>query len=169
MTAQQPATAFRPSADEKAFCALRSALIDEFARLEIAVGRCLARLDLGVDARKVCFDQRLTRLSNAKPCPPQLSSARAKALASLAQDCDPLQRIRASVVHSVMGLGTRDGEPVAFFCNVADAVGDDPVSLILTAAGFDECIKALKAMKRRVETASTFFATLPKPGAAAGP
>lgn len=131
------------------FGCLRSAFIDEFAHLEIAVQHCLDRLHLGTDARKVCFAQRLAKLSKAEPSP-QLSKEKAKALARLMQECEPLQHIRAGVVHAVMEIGSRGGEPAAFFHNVADVAAGEPVYHVMTVSDFEDQIKALKALTSRV-------------------
>lgn len=126
-------------------------MIDEFARLELAVGLCLVRLDRPSNSRKATFGQRVAELSKAKPSP-RLSKAKAEALGTLAPDCEPLQRLRASVVHGVMEPGFRNGEPVAFFRNVADLIGNEAICHVLTHSEFQDSIRAVRAMTHRVET-----------------
>ncbi len=150
------------------FLRLRSDFIDEFARLEIAVGRCLQRLRISTD-KKDCFDRRVEILSKAKPSP-QLSKKSAANLATLAKDCEPFQRTRASLVHAVMGFGRQDEEPVALFRNVADLLSDDHICLVLNLPEFGDRIVDLRALTLRVrEIATPSAPPPPRPAEAAAP
>lgn len=148
MTVQPPASAFRATED---FRALRSQLIDEFARLELAVSLCLCKLGHTIDPRKTTFSHQVTELSTATPSP-SLSKGKAAALASLAGDCGPLKRLRTSVVHGVMEVGTLDGQSVALFRNVADIVGGELIYHVLTEAEFRSNIRAVALMTDRVKS-----------------
>lgn len=150
MTAQPHAVSFRPGKETEDFYALRSELIDAFARLELAVTRCLNALGYAPDARKTTLGRRIADLSKAKPSP-KLSKINAQALGRLPQDCEPLQRLRGCIVHGVMELGLRDGEPIALFRNVADIVADEPICHVLTPTDFRRRIEAVQAMADRIE------------------
>jgi hypothetical protein len=169
MSALPHASVFLPQGESDSFVHLRSAFIDEFARLEIAVEHCLDRLHLGTDARKVCFAQRLAKLSKAAPGP-HLSKEKAKALASLVQTCEPLQHLRASIVHAAMEFGSRGNEPVVLFRNVADIASHEPIYHVLTVPDFETQIEALKALTIRVSNSlNPSSPPPPRPAAAAGP
>jgi hypothetical protein len=150
MTAQPDASVFRPAEDRGDFCALRSQLVDEFVRLELAVSRCLAGLRIEIDPRKTSFRQQVAALSKAKPCP-SLSKDKAAGLATLPQDCERLQRLRASLVHGVMEPCLRNGELAASFRNVADVIGGELVYHVLTTADFRDSIASVRKMTQRVE------------------
>jgi hypothetical protein len=150
MTAQSHSSTFRSREEDQGFHVLRSRLVDEFARLELAVNRCLGALGRMPDPRKTSFGQSVTELSKAKRSP-LLSKAKASALGTLARDCEPLQRLRASIVHGVMEPGSRSGEAVACFRNIADIVGNEMVCHVLTEAEFRHSIFLVRGMTRRVE------------------
>ena len=168
MTAPFPESVFQCD-DRGEFHALRSAFIDEFARLESVVSVGLKKLGLEVDGRKVCFTQRLDRLSKATPGS-HLSKQNAAKLAGLCLECEPLKHLRASLVHGVLETGSRGGERVALFRNVADSVRDDPIYHVLSAADFQNAIASLKAIQRRIAAAlNPSSQPRPKPAATAGP
>jgi hypothetical protein len=150
MTAQPQAASFRPGKEIEDFYALRSELIDAFARLELAVNRCLNTLGYAPDPRKTTLGRRIAELSKAKPSP-RLSKINAHALGTLPQDCEPLQRLRGAIVHGAMELGLRVAEPIALFRNVADIVADEPICHVLTRADFRRRIDEVQAMADRIE------------------
>ena len=150
MTAQPHASVFRSNEDIEDFCTLRSKLIDEFARLELAVNRCLCTLGLMPDARKTTLSYRITELSKAKPSA-HISKTRSEALRSLPKRCEKLQRLRASVVHGVMELGSCSGEQIVLFRNVADIIAKEPVGLVLTRTDFQQKIEEVREMACEVE------------------
>jgi hypothetical protein len=148
MTAQFPSSAFRSG--EADFCTLRSRFIDAFARLELAVRLCLHALDSAASPRKTTFTQCVTELSKTKPSA-KLSTGKATSLATLAQDCEPLQRLRASVVQGVMETGLKNGEQIALFRNVADILSNNLICHVLTVSDFRKKIEDLDSMTHRVE------------------
>lgn len=151
-----------PTDESAMFPALRSDFIDEFVRLEIALGSCLKRLEIKTDPRKIGFGQRLERLSKAKASS-KLSGTKAADLPGLCEDCGQLQRLRSSIVHGVMELGRRDSRPVALFRNAADT--EELVYHVLSAAEFRDAICDLKTMTNRVRNClnQPFSPPRPKP------
>lgn len=167
MTVQPPAAAFRSNARTE-FCRLRSDFVDAFVRLEMAVGRCLTRLDIAFDAKKCSFDQRIEKLSKAKPGT-KLSRANAARLATLPHECEPFQRLRASMVHGVMTIAMTDDGEVAIFRNAADVIEDSQVCYALSAPDLRQQIAGLDALKATIESLTQPSPHPPKPAAKAGP
>ena len=166
MTKPQPFSAFR-SDPQAEFNRLRSHFMDAFARLEIAVVRRLQALDIQLEHRKCCFDQLVEALGKAKPSP-RLSKANVADLARLPQDCEPLQRLRASMAHGVMEVVKGDVEPLAIFRNALDVIDGWSVCHALTEDDFRRYIKALGALEARAATSPS--SPPPRaPAEAAGP
>ena len=147
MTIQQTASAFRSGAHAE-FARLRSDFMDGFARLEIAVGCRLKALDIPLERRKCGFDQQIEALAKAKPSP-KLSKAEAVGLAGLPQDCEPLQRLRASMAHGVMEVVTGAAEPLAIFRNAVDVIEGLSACEALTRDDFRRYIEALAVLTGR--------------------
>lgn len=168
MTAQPSALDFQSIVPTE-FSRIRSEFIDEFSRLEIAVGRGLQKLGLEFDPRKCSFDQLVEKLSKAKPSP-KLSKKNAAELARLAGVCHPFQNLRASMVHSIMEMVTRDDQALVPFRNVADVLHDMHVCYALTSTDLRGRIESLPEITRQVEkTISPSSPPPPRPAAAAGP
>lgn len=148
MTVHSPASDFRLASPTE-FACIRSEFIDEFARLEIAVGCCLQKLELEFDSRKCCFEQLVEKLSKAKPSP-RLSKKQAAELAHLPEMCRPLQYLRASVVHGIMEIVNRDNVELALFRNAADVIKDIQICYALTSADFRARIETLAGITRQV-------------------
>ena len=168
MTVQQPSSAFQSDAKTE-LLRLRSEFIDEFARLETAVGRRLQKVRIPFEVRKYGFDQMVKKLADAKPSP-TLSKANAADLRRLQKDCEPLQRLRASIVHGVMEIAkTTDGETLAIFRNAADVIDPTDECYALTRDRLRQHIDDLATIRRRVEGLTASSPPRPKPAAAAGP
>jgi hypothetical protein len=168
MTAQTLSSSF-PSTVPMEFACLRSEFIDEFARLEIAVGHCLRRLDLQQNLRKCCFDQLVGKLAKAKPGP-KLSRKNVAELARLPEACQPFQHLRASIVHGVMTIVSGDGARLALFRNAADVLDNSHACYALSLEDLRNRIHELAAITERVRTiASPSSPPRPAPAEAAGP
>jgi hypothetical protein len=167
MTIQQPASAFRLDAHAD-FALLRSDFMDEFARLEVAVGRRLRRMDPIIDTRKSCFGQNVDKLARAKPCP-GLSTKSAATLATFPQDCEPFQELRASLAHGVLEIATTEDGVLAIFRNAADVIEDAEQCYAFTKAIFQLRIRELATLRKRIEALTPSLQPLPAPAGAAGP
>ena len=149
------------------FAVARSDWLNAIARLELEIGACLARVSGGCE-RGMTLSQRLNALAAIKPSH-RCSKADVEKLASLKNECEPLLRLRASIVHSEMMEGCLGTEPVAFFQNVADARAGIPLYAVLTAAEFERTQKAIRALAQKFAAISPSSPPPPKKAAAGGP
>lgn len=147
---------------------MRSDFMDEFARLEIAVGLRLKYIDAALDVRKVCFDQLVEKLANAKQGH-RLSKKSVTDLAGLALDCEPFQHLRASMAHGVMEMAATAEGVLAIFRNAADVIGRSDTCYALTPAALQRHIDDLAAITRRIEGLSPSLQPPRARAAASGP
>lgn len=131
------------------FPILRSELVDRFARLETAVCECIAKHS-ALDPHKKLFTQRLEEFAGlALSCEPL--KEKKEALAQLAAECVALLPIRASIVHSVMKIEEREGEPVALFQNATDAAQGNLQYVVMSRADFDRIKRKLQSLADRAK------------------
>jgi hypothetical protein len=147
MTVQQSASAFRSDA-HGVFDRLRSDFMDEFARLEMSIGRRLKALEIPFDARKCGFDQLVGKLERAKASS-KLSKIGAADLKRLPQDCEPLQHLRASMAHGVMEIAMTDEGPLAIFRNAADVIDGSNTCYALTPDDLRRKTSEVAALTKR--------------------
>ena len=149
MTVQQPASTFRPDAYSE-FHRLRSDFMDEFARLEIAVGSRLNALEIPFDARKCGFDRLVGKLEKVTAsC--KLSKVGAADLRRLPKDCEPLQHLRASLAHGVLEIADTGDGLLAIFRNAADVIDGLSICYALTPADLRRKTSELAALTRRAK------------------
>lgn len=135
---------------QASFAQSRSEWLDAFASLENSVCEKPHGLGLLDGGDNKPFGQRLPYLRNAPPSP-QLSKDKAKALGELADRCAALLPLRAAIVHSAMGEGSRGTEPVAFFHNVAGTRRGDLFCVVMTQEDFVRSIRELRDLAERVK------------------
>ena len=167
MTVQQPASAFQSDAHGE-FVRLRSDFMDEFARLEIAVGRRLKRIHPEFDVRKFCFDRLVEKLAKEKPSH-GLATESVATVASLPHDCEPFQQLRASMAHGVLEIATTNDGILAIFQNAADVIEGSDACYALTPAAFNRQIGRLAALRMRIEGLSPSLRPQLAPDEATGP
>jgi hypothetical protein len=168
MTAQNPRSVYALSEDQD-FRVLRSEFIDEFVRLEMAAARAVEKLDISKASKGSCLNERLKKLAKATPSP-RLSRKNASALATIADDCERYQRLRASMVHGIMEPGVRSGHRVVMFRNAADVSICEPTYHVLSATEFMEAIEEIRRLHGRIsECTKASSPPQPAPGGAGGP
>jgi hypothetical protein len=132
---------------EKTFAVQRSAWLNSFAALELAIWECLARLSDCEHPSGLTVGQRLEKLKNLKPSP-RLRTAAAVDAKRLAQECEPLLTVRASLVHGVMEHGYKAGTPVAFFYNVRDVIQRNHCCLVMTTDDLETTQASVERLTR---------------------
>lgn len=109
----------------------RSAWLDAFSRVEVAVHRCAGRHRLSLP-RGAPLAERIKKLAAVKASA-HCSRADAAKLAEVVGRVEELLPLRATIVHSAMEVGQYGGTCVAMFRNAVDAAFDVPSFMVLSA------------------------------------
>jgi hypothetical protein len=83
---------------------------------------------------------------------PSVSTKAAPALKRLIAESEVLLSMRATLVHSTMQLGSRDGETAALFHNVISAVTKNGHYLVMTEGDFGRTGKQLQSLADKART-----------------
>jgi len=150
MTAQAPRRDF--DADLAImFATARSEWLDAFSRLEIAVLKCSERRGLAPAARGTPLRQRIAELRSIKASP-DCARAIVDKLGKVTGSIEKLLPLRATIVHSALLTGKRDGTPVALFQNVLDAASGTPTYLVTTLEDLDRGRKQLAELTASLDS-----------------
>lgn len=157
-----------PTTISSSFAGARNDWLNAFGHLELETRKCLVRVAGKDSDRGTPLSQRLCTLAGT-PASPRCSKVDAAKLSALKEACEPLLRLRASIVHSVMAEGYLGAEPVAFFQNLADVTANVPVFTVLTAQEFERTRKDVLTLARQFAAISPSSRLRPETAAAGGP
>jgi hypothetical protein len=113
---------------DRAFKSARDQLLAAFVKLEVAVARWLAHLE--IKTSPMLLGQRIDQLANHSDLAAKAKPKQVKRIRALGSDCSALLNIRNACVHSAYALHDVDGEWHIFFRAVEHVVRDEPIYLV---------------------------------------
>jgi hypothetical protein len=128
------------------FRLLRNEYLDLLADLETELFRVGKKAQCSL-SETASLHQRLESLGKAKPSP-QLSTSNATKLKEMVAGIDGHLRIRNSIVHSVMTVGSNGASDAAIFQNATDRSAGHPFFLILTVRDFSDYFALIRGFIR---------------------
>ena len=167
---QQPRTfgraIYKRQSDD--FARQRSRYVDIFSETELRLSQLYIKL--GLKKHDGSFGQKVGELSALKPSP-GLSKATASQIRSICADLSRHVKMRNSLVHATMSIGSKSNEDVAFFQTTSDAATDNPIYFVMSFDDFAAAIEALDDLTDRLQATVIRLSSPPQPkqGAAGGP
>ena len=144
------------------FAQARSAWLDSFSKLEIAVRKFELRCCGGLTQRGISLKSRLPAMMTSCSSP----AVGLPDLQKLVRECEALLPLRATIVHSVMKIELRGSEEVATFQNVYDAAEGIPICATMTQGEFERGGNNLRRLAKLFEKLGPNPSAPPRPSPA---